>query len=175
MDPVQLKHFHRTPTLLSAHILTSFEYLLLKEYVRSSDDEFLQELQELTRKINYSKEDLERFRTLIETKCTFVDSINDERVKPHMLRIFSKKEAIKEYEEIFLNQIKNSNNEENFIAVTADDSQCLVNGNWMKATKSITNKLNKATKEPENLHFFQTHIMKLHSTLICFLKVNLQY
>jgi hypothetical protein len=53
-----------------------------------------------------------------------------------------------------LNQIKNSNNEENFIAVTADDSQCLVNGNWMQATKSITNKLNKATKEPENLYFF---------------------
>ena len=94
MDPLQLCPVQGRPAFLSPHLLTSFDYLRLNEYVRSCDDENRQEIQNLARKHIITQEDVDCFWLLIDEFCTLVDTIDDTLIRPNMLRIFSKKEAI---------------------------------------------------------------------------------
>ena len=105
MDLFQLPSFDGKPFLLSPYILTSYKICKLVHSVRARNDIKLQRLNELTRKIEYTNEELDEFESIIQNECQHVDSWNSEKITPFMIRIFGKKLAVKNSEKEYTNEV----------------------------------------------------------------------
>ena len=93
MDHLQLQPIDGRPPILSPYMISCFRFLKLEHSVRACDDPHLRRIQQITRipANELTDEIVEEFVSLIKKHCVFVKTWNDPQLRPHMLRIFSKK------------------------------------------------------------------------------------
>ena len=151
IDPKQLPPVEGMPALLSASVLVSFNFLMLKHSVRAISDPILRELIDIARKDNLTSENVERFAYIIEHHCSHVDSWLSDKIPQDAVRVLGKHKGMKVAEEIYFDQIKASGK----ILVTkiAEDFQAsaVMHDNWKPANQECTNVLNKEVKEVQRL------------------------
>ena len=152
MDLFQLPSFDGKPFLLSPYILTSYKICKLVHSVRARHDVKLQRLNELTRKMEYTNEELDEFESIIQNECQHVDSWNSEKITPFMIRIFGKKSAVKNAEKEYINEVK-SRFTNSYVTRKCEDLETTQSehGNWSEATSRTSELLSREIKELEEL------------------------
>ena len=152
MDLFQLPSFDGKPFLLNPYILTSYKICKLVHSVRARNDVKLQRLNELTRKIEYTNEELDEFESIIQNECQHVDSWDSEKITPFMIRIFGKKSAVKKAEKDYITEVK-SRFSNSYVTRKCEDLETTQSehGNWCEATPRTSLLLSREIKELEEL------------------------
>ena len=165
IDDKQLRPIDGYPILLSPNILTCFNVAILEHSVRSFDDPMQQRIIEITRysdrRMQEEPQLVEEVVQIISRECTFVASFDDERITRSTLRIFGRKAPVFEAVENFYADI-----EQEFLrrpganmlrTRLSEDVQIAVesHGSHQPASSQIGKLLDKDTREPRKLLFFQ--------------------
>ena len=158
LDHRQLPPVRGRPFLMSPHILTCFQFAVLKHSVRASNDENLQRIIDIARMPcnEYTDNILIEFRHLARNNFTFVSNWSDPLITPDVFRILSRKKSSQEACIDYISQVKQQLNPEDYIEVNAIDLQSPVNSlmDWRPASEMVRKGLDKMTKEPRSLIFF---------------------
>lgn len=127
--------------------MTSYKICKLVHSVRARNDVKLQRLNDLTRKMDYTNEELDEFESIIQNKCQHVDSWNSEKITPFMIRIFGKKSAAKHAEKEYIHEVKSRFPNE-YVTRKCEDLETTQSehGNWCEATSRTTKLLSKEIK-----------------------------
>lgn len=161
MDPEQLKPIKGMPFLMSPVMLTNYVAIVLKHSVRASTDLRLQRLNNIARQYNHTNEELEEFKRIIIQHCNHVPSWESIEIGTNKLLVFGKHQATKEAERKVLERVKNSTNQ--YIVKRCKDMQCskISHGDWCDASNSVSWKLNRKVKEPEEFTFYKKAMVQV--------------
>lgn len=156
MDWKQLKPIHGLPAMLSPSMITSFNFCRLNQSVRAGGDLNLQRIQQIARLdfSDYTPDNVEEFKNLLRTFCTFVNTWESPLIEQSIIRVFGLHDAVKHAEKVMLTKIKNSNI--SVVECLAKDEQMSVtaHSDWTSASDTIRRQLDKKCKEPRLLHFY---------------------
>ncbi len=176
MDPVQLLPVKGRPPLLSPHMLTCYVFHYLRHSVRAGLDKNLMRIQEIARELpsKLTKQMIREFKSLIIRCCNHLRSWNDTTALTNVLRVFGKKEAAKEAEDVLLRDMKLKF--PNMPRKESEDSESTLQGEWTVASNITSRLLSKKVKEPQMLFFshgtIRNHIQQRRSTftvtIVCF-------
>ena len=154
MDWLQLHPVGGRPPLLSPFLISSFLYRKLEHSVRASQDQNLQNIQEIARLLpsELTSDILGTFRTLVEKHCTFVPNWEHKSLTPEKLRLFGKKVATRNAETLLLNAMKKKHG--TLLSKRSVDSESTLESNWQEAHVVTTRELSGKAKEPRDLFFY---------------------
>ena len=156
MDALQLRPVNGRPPLLSPQVPVCLDFLPLNNSVRAAADPNLQRLVQICRlDRNQLTEDVRKeFIHLIETQCTFVPDWDDPRLKPDMLRMFATHTARIEAEGHLMAAAHKRYGTAGITRSVAIDHEASLEGNWVKASATVSNLLTKKARQPTELIFY---------------------
>lgn len=161
IDDQQLPPVKAIPLLISSLIPTSFRMTLLLHSVRARDDTNLQQLINISRKLNPTEDDIHEFRYIIINECSHVHNWNDSRILQGTMRILGTKKALLKAEQEYYAYI----GKQGLLVVTreAETSQCCIgsHGNWKIAENNICESLNRYINEVQTLKLHQNMIVEM--------------
>jgi predicted GIY-YIG superfamily endonuclease len=160
LDHMQLQSIGDRPSLLSPHIMTCFDTVMLHHSVRASGDANLRAIQDISRLLptQWTEDIVRQFRHLIETNCTFVKK--DEQVSSHIVRIFGKHVATRIAEQNMLRHVRLIHLT-NIISRHSEDYESTPEGQWIPSSNVTSSYLDTKVKEPRVLHFFPRGIYEV--------------
>jgi predicted GIY-YIG superfamily endonuclease len=164
MDHAQLGSIKGLPFLISTFILSTFTLVGLSQSVRAHDDEKFQRLQDITRmRADYLKENESTMKgeLMDALDClTYVKTMDDPLITPNTQRMFAKKDmslkASQDYVRHTINLL--TKQKKQFTTCRAKDYQKNTNSRadfTLTTNEMYTARLNKKTKEPDNIVFFK--------------------
>jgi predicted GIY-YIG superfamily endonuclease len=153
MDHLQPHAIQNRPALMSPHILTCFDILVLQHSVRASRCPPLRRMQQITRYCRslLTSDIVAEFRSLLKNNCNFISC--DADAPPHILRVFSKKVATRIAEQRLLESARRQYGEQ-IIIRQSEDVEATPEGCWVPATEPSRQSLDRNAKEPRELFFF---------------------
>ena len=160
LDHKQLQPVSGRPLLISAHILSCFRFILLKESVRAAGDPALQRIQNIVRMHPKAYEDnpelLTELSQLIKDNCTFVDSWNSPEICPGVFRLYGKKYPAKKASKEYIESVKAQLSVGEYRERKSEDIQKRNDSHqeWALATEHTMSILDNQIKEQRNLLFF---------------------
>ena len=165
IDDKQLRPVKGYPLLLSPHILTCFRVVLLKHSVRSSRDPNQRRVIDVSRMperdLNGDNGLVDEVVDLVSANCTFVDDWDDPVIDDRTLRVFPKKQPVFDavnqfYAKIEADFAAGSSRHTVLRSRRAEDVQNTVesHGRYTDASASVSDLLDKDTKEARRLLFF---------------------
>ena len=157
-DTEQLPNIDGSDFFLSTTLLFIFQCHFLMHFVRMMDPDGKALLDMMSIK-PVRLEDLEKIRSIISERCSFVESwgdINDKTV----MKVFGKKAA--EREAVNSYQLKIIQDGHQYIQIDSFDEMCCRHSNnWTNADKSCTDFLNAQCREPKKLILTELCLLRL--------------
>ena len=161
LDHKQLQPVSGRPFLLSAHIISCYRFVLLKESVRASNDNNFQRIQNIVRmhpnEYERNPDLLYELSTLLRNNCTYVNSWSDRRITPDAFRLYGKKFPAKQASNDYINSVKQQLNNSDYIECVAEDIEKPHDSHqeWIPATERTKNLLDNQLKEQRKILFFK--------------------
>lgn len=161
MDHQQLPPIQGIPFLMSSLIVTSFNLYELQHSVRARTDLNLQRLIAITRQVIITEDLVNEFQYLVIHGCHHVQSWDDSAIRPDMIRILGKKEALRDAEKRYYQYVRNQGLR--IMECQAIDMQSSVSshGSWKEASRITINELNNVTREPQCLQLHQGLVVEM--------------
>ena len=162
MDHTQIQPINQLPFLTSSLVLTCFYAVELCHSVRAHGDIDFQRLQQITRMDPFSlMEDIgikDEFFRLAGDILTFVENWDDCRIRPNMMRAFSRvrpaQEALTDYRESIKRQLQNESITYRIAFARNNQRNRSTSAEYGPANQTSIRALNKELKEPLELVFF---------------------
>lgn len=165
IDDKQLRPIDGYPVLLSPNVLTCYNVTILEHSVRSAQDPLQQRVIEISRyndaRMQNEPQLIEELLQIVSRECTFVTSWDDKRITRSTLRLFGRRDPVRNAIEKFY-----SDTEQQFAQQPggcllrvrmSEDLQVAVesHGSHQSATTQVSKLLDKDTREPRKLLFFK--------------------
>lgn len=163
MDHAQSGPADATPILLSSFMTTCFVLVGLEHSVRAHGDVEFQRLQTIARMsplfLQQNPHLIDEFRSLVSDNLTFVDTWDDPKITPGMLRVFSRRtstsSALAQATEQTIRYFEQRRSSDFTIAVANDRQRFSGSHEWGEASDQTKKILNQKLREVETLCLYR--------------------
>jgi predicted GIY-YIG superfamily endonuclease len=155
-DILQLLPINGRPPMTSAHMISSFRFAKLNHSVRAAKDANLRRIQLITRLMptEFSNNIIHEFETLLIENCTFVADENSDEIPSEAMFVYGRRAPVKLAKNKAVEKLRESHHG-NYSSRLSMDEECTTDGNWMTASATTVQQIDRKAKEPTSLYFFK--------------------
>lgn len=156
-DPLQLPPVEGRPIWLSTHMVSTFNIVQLRHYVRSAHDQDLRNILELLRCPEVKEENAGRLCEIVCRRCRFVPSFSD--APRNAMRVVSTRNAEREVACAFIGDVRRDGNIVKDLMAT--DEVEATTGSWKLAQSHISVSLDRKLLENHHLQLFEGALVRM--------------